>query len=144
LRCNNAAWALLSEALETDQPIFKGQPKIRKSMSQGRWMQFCTTVLLGVALAQTAEDTQCSDTISDSSSDPDYGWTWRENTTHPTATCNMPVVDAGASGLPLAALVQHLAAATTPMLIRGLLDLPRWQAQACPRQSVCPYGAVWR
>ena len=50
--------------------------------------------------------------------------------THATTACNMPVLDAGAGGLFLGALVQRLAAATTPLLIRGLLDLPGWRAQA--------------
>ena len=94
------------------------------------------------ALAQhTADDAQCSDSGSDSSSSSsdssdsrangaDVGLGWRENATHATAACTMPVVHAGAGGLSLGALVQHLAAASTPLLIRGLLDLPDWREQA--------------
>ena len=42
----------------------------------------------------------------------------------------MPVLDAGAGGLSLGELVRRLSAATTPLLIRGLLDKPGWLEQA--------------
>jgi hypothetical protein len=79
------------------------------------------TLLLGTAISQTV-DVQCS------SGDSIDGW--RENTAHATTACNMPVLDAGADGLTLDTLVQRLASATTPLLIRGLLDHPDWLVQA--------------
>lgn len=78
-------------------------------------------VLLGV-LTQAADDVRCdSDSCSSHSS-------WRENATHLTRACNMPVLDVGA-GLSLATLIVKLASATTPLLIRGI-DIPGWRAQA--------------
>ena len=88
-------------------------------------------LLLGTALAQTADDTQqCSGSAGGCSSDgEDSSADWQENATHATAACNMPVLDAG--GLSPAALVQRLAAATTPLLIRGVVNLSGgWRAQA--------------
>jgi hypothetical protein len=71
---------------------------------------------------------------------------WRVNKTHPTAACNMPVLDVGGQGnsgdgaLSSRELARRLAAATTPLLIRGLLDggksgranawLAGWRAQS--------------
>ena len=49
---------------------------------------------------------------------------------HATMACNMPVLDAGTSGLSLASLVQRLATASTPLLVRGLLDHRQWNSQA--------------
>ena len=90
-------------------------------------------LLGGSAPALTAGDAQCSSSSSRAGtctgSEPaDRGW--RENTAHATTACNVPVLDAGAGGLSLGELVPRLAAATTPLLIRGLLDLPAWRTQA--------------
>ena len=75
-------------------------------------------LLLGTSLAQLADDAQCTAAGQD----------WPVNTTHATPPCNVPVLDAGS--LSPATLTQRLAAATTPLLIRGLVDLPRWELQA--------------
>ena len=55
---------------------------------------------------------------------------YRINATHPTTACNMPVLDVGAAGLSLDALALRLAGATTPLLLRGIGDIPGWLAQA--------------
>jgi hypothetical protein len=100
-----------------------------------RWFQ-CVSGILSALLgsAAQADDAQCSSSSSATSSEAggfeSGGLGWRENATHATTACNMPVLDAGAGGLTLSALVQRLAAATTPLLIRGLLDHQNWRAQA--------------
>ena len=92
-------------------------------------------LMLGLVLVHTADDAQCSSTGAVAADDADVegcgsSGGWRENATHATTACNMPVLDAGAGGLSLGELVQRLSAATTPLLIRGLLDLePGWHEQ---------------
>ena len=88
------------------------------------------TLILGTALAQlVADDAQCSsrDHVVDQA-DADGGLGWHENAAHATAACNMPVLDARQWSL--SALAEHLAATSTPLLIRGLHDLPSWRRQA--------------
>ena len=92
-------------------------------------------LVLGPALVQTADEAQCSSTGVAAADDADADGCgssggWRENATHATTACNMPVLDAGAGGLSLGELVRRLSAATTPLLIRGLLDKPPWLEQA--------------
>lgn len=88
---------------------------------------YAALLQLAAAMAAAAhlapDDTQCSGV-------GEHGW--RVNVTHASAACNMPVLDASVYAEPdeLRPLVERLAAATAPLLIRGLLDLPGWQAQA--------------
>ena len=85
-----------------------------------------------VAQEAAADDSQCS---ADGDGSRCAGVSaaaalgWRANATHATTACNMPVLEAGGE-LSTDALVQRLVAATTPLLIRGLLDLPEWASQA--------------
>jgi hypothetical protein len=53
---------------------------------------------------------------------------WAQNSSHASSGCNMPVLDA--EGLSVGEIVQQLAVATTPLLIRGMLHLSDWQSQA--------------
>ena len=89
-------------------------------------------VLLLLALAHaattTAPDGQCGTETTDSARGADDLLGWRINTSHSSAGCNLPLLDA--AKLPRGEVVRRLAAADTPLLIRGLLDLPDWRAQA--------------
>ena len=88
-------------------------------------------VLLLLALAHaattTAPDGQCGTETTDSARGADDLLGWRINTSHSSAGCNLPLLDA--AKLPRGEVVRRLAAADTPLLIRGLLDLPDWRAR---------------
>ena len=94
-------------------------------------------LVVDAQVAQLVDDAQCrgsshivSSDSSDRSADCDGGRGWLKNSTHATTTCNMPVLNVGAEGSSSVSLVQRLAAATTPLLIRGLVDFPGWRSQA--------------
>ena len=73
-------------------------------------------------------DAQCGAETTDTDRGADCLLDWRMNTSHNSAGCNLPVLDA--VKLPRSEVVRRLAGADTPLLIRGLLDLPDWRAQA--------------
>eukprot|EP01052_Picozoa_sp_SAG31_P036601 SAG31_NODE_4597_length_3105_cov_2.095143_2_plen_466_part_00 len=94
----------------------------------------CAALLFAALLAQVGGDAQTCSSGDGNKSENGFGW--RENATHVTAACNIPVIDAGAAGLPVGGLVQRLAAATTPLLIRGLFDHSIWrEARALGNRS---------
>ena len=74
----------------------------------------CTSSSLALALLLMTPHTTSGD-----------GW---QATSRATAACTLPVVDA--AGLSANALAQRCAASSTPLLIRRLLDTPRWRAAA--------------
>jgi hypothetical protein len=53
---------------------------------------------------------------------------WVQNASHASSGCNMPVLDA--EDLSVSEIVQQLALATTPLLIRGMVHLSDWRLQA--------------
>ena len=92
-----------------------------------------SALLLCTALVQAAAECSAAEC---SAVDQTNSWSTSDTGNEPrddVASCSMPVLDvnAGSGTFTHETLVQRLTVATTPLLIRGLLDLfPSWRAQA--------------